>query len=306
MSKLFRLFAFVALAAFARPVFAWNFSGHWIVAAIAYEQLTPKARANADRLIRMHPDYTNIFTKEAPADPAERARFAFIRAASWPDEIRSDPRFYDETKAGAVATPALAGFPDTKRHSTWHYYDIPYSQDGSPVELQKPPHLLSELPRLIDEVGSNDLPQAAYDLPWVLHLVGEAHEPLHATSRFLKSQPKGDAGGNFAFVPPGRTLHSLWDDAAAERDMPYAMVLSRSKELMTKKPADMSRKPGKWLDESFALVKSDVYTFGTETGTREHPVTLPPGYEENAKRVAQQRITQAGYRLAAILNAKLN
>src|SRR5437660_4094878 len=104
------------------------------------------------------------------------------------------------------------------RHVTWHYYDIPLSGDGTPVVEQRPPHLLSELPRLLAEIGTSDLQQAAYDLPWVEHLCGDAHQPLHATSRFLKSQPGGDAGGNFVFVQPGRTLHSLWDNAAAPRD----------------------------------------------------------------------------------------
>jgi len=44
---------------------------------------------------------------------------------------------------------------------------------------------------------------------------------------------------------------------------------------------------------------------GLETGTRDHPIPLPSGYETNAAKVAQQRIAIAGYRLAAVLNEKL-
>src|SRR5262245_48474805 len=36
----------------------------------------------------------------------------------------------------------------------------------------------------------------SYDLVWLIHLVGDAHQPLHATARFSKTFPDGDAGGN--------------------------------------------------------------------------------------------------------------
>ena len=70
-------------------------------------------------------------------------------------------------------------------------------------------------------------------------------------------------------------------------------------------PRHAGKKPEKWIAEGFRLAVSEVYTFGLETGTREHPITLPPGYEANAAKVAQQRIAIAGYRLAAVLNEKL-
>jgi hypothetical protein len=53
------------------------------------------------------------------------------------------------------------------------------------------------------------------------------------------------------------------------------------------------------------LTRSQVYTFGNEAETREHPVQLPAGYEDNAHRVAEAPIAMAGYRLAAVLNDRL-
>ncbi len=289
------------------PLLAWNFSGHWIVAAIAYDRLTPHAREWVDDLIRHHPDYDR-FIKDAPSDPAARAKYAFVHAASWPDELRGDERFYDESRPDSKTTPLLPGFPDMGRHMTWHYFDIPFSDDGSSVEQQPPPHILSELTRLIAE--ESDKPtaaQASYDLVWIEHLVGDAHQPLHATSRYSQSLPKGDAGGNFVYVGPGRNLHALWDDAAAPRDLPYGEVLRFAGEISGEDPppknsGSLSLDPETWLRESFVLDRSDVYTFGRDTGTREHPLTLPAGYEENARRIARQRVALAGYRLAEILN----
>src|SRR5579872_5641100 len=122
----------------ALPAAAWNYSGHSIIAEIAYERLTPQARARVDRMIRDHPDYDRIFTQglagSAKDDPAARARYAFVHAASWPDLILySDHRFYDELAPNARPTPLLPGFPDMMRHRAWHYFDNPISGDGTPV-----------------------------------------------------------------------------------------------------------------------------------------------------------------------------
>lgn len=285
------------------PAAAWNFSGHWIVAEIAYGRLHPQARVRVDETIRRHPDF-EMFIKDAPADPAALARYAFVRAASWPDQIRSDVRFYDETHTDMQPTPLLPGFPDMMRHPTWHYYDIPISGDGTPVMQQQPPHLMTELPRLLSELATVNPMQSAYDLPWLVHLVGDSHQPLHATSRYLKSQPKGDAGGNFVFVQGGPTLHALWDNAAAPRDLTYEEVLRYAREITAENPfADLgSLDPKEWMMESFELDKSTVYTFGLETGSKDNPLVMPSGYEQKAKAIARQRVALAGYRLATVLN----
>lgn len=305
---LFRYLASVAaILGLALPAAAWNFSGHWIVAEIAYGRLTPQARARVDEMMRRHPDFDR-FTKDAPKEPAARARYAFVQAASWPDQILSDPRFYDETRPDAQPTPLLPGFPDMMRHRTWHYYDIPISGDGTREMQQPPPHLMTELPRLLAEIGTANPLQAAYDLPWLEHLVGDSHQPLHATSRYLKSQPKGDAGGNFVIVAPGRTLHSLWDDAPAPRDLSYPEVIRYAREITAEFPArDLgSLDPKEWMQESFELDQSVVYTFGLETGSMEHPLILPAAYEEKANLTGRQRVALAGYRLAEVLNRSLH
>jgi len=299
----------IAALLLALPASAWNYSGHCIVAEIAYERLTAQARARVDRMIRDHPDYNRVFTQGATdaikADPAALARYAFIHAAPWPDLIiYNDERFYDELAPNAQPTPLLPGFPDMMRHRAWHYFDTPFSGDGTPVIEQQPPHLMTELPRLLAEIGTVDSRQAAYDLPWIEHLVGDSHQPLHLTGRFLKSQPKGDAGGNFVFVEPGRTLHSLWDDAAAPRDLSYEDVIRYAGEITAEYPAGPppSLDPTHWAAESFELDQTAVYTFGLETGTKEQPLKLPSGYEEKAKRIARERVAVAGYRLAGALN----
>lgn len=300
----------LVLTLVALPAGAWNLAGHRIIAAIAYDRLTPAAKVKVDQLLSKHPDYGTLLTATAPADPSGRARAAFIAAAAWPDMIRGDVRFYDETRKDYVITPLLPGFPTMSRHVTWHYYDLPYAPDGAPKVHQAPPHALSELRRMLATIAQVMPQQATYDLPWLEHLVGDVHQPLHATSRSLKIQPMGDAGGNFVFVPsttnpPSMTLHAFWDNSAGT-DMSDAYVDQYAAQVAREIPApgNLRLNPKRWLKESLQFDKSDVYTFGLVTGSREQPVTLPPGYEDRAKKIARERIALAGYRLAAVLNQR--
>ncbi|MDP9112595.1 MAG: S1/P1 nuclease [Acidobacteriota bacterium] len=301
-----RLLRFItAILILAFPAAAWNYSGHRIIAEIAYRRLTPQARLRVDEMMRRHPDF-DMLARDAPAGANARAHYAFVWAASWPDQILSDSRFYDADRADSPATPLLPGFPDMQRHRTWHYYDIPISGDGTPALPQPPPHLMTELPRLISELTAVSPEQAAYDLPWLVHLVGDSHQPLHATSRYLRSQPNGDAGGNFVFVQGGTNLHALWDNAAAPRDVSYEQVIRYAREIAAENPqAIKSLDPKDWTAESLELDKSAVYTFGLENGTREHPLILPRRYEQKAKFAAKRRVALAGFRLAALLNRLL-
>jgi hypothetical protein len=307
---------------FALPAFAWNSTGHRVCAAITYDHLTPQARARVDELIRHHPDYATILTRDSPPDPAARARAAFIAASTWPDLIRSDKRFFDDSKPDATPTPQLDGFPDMKRHTHWHYIDVPYSPEGVWAEVPPPPTALSEITRLLTEIAKpiedpvNPAPvNRAYDLPWLLHIEEDLHQPLHTVSRFLKSQPMGDEGGNNVFlIPSGATggrlyqaLHSVWDGAIGQ-DSSDANVTMLAKQLVASyvPEAPEIMDPAKWLDEGFVLSVKSVYTFGLATGTKEMPLEMPEKYEANARSVASVQIAKAGLRMAAILNSLFN
>jgi hypothetical protein len=306
--------AWIATLFFALPAPAWNATGHRVIAAIAYERLTPAARARVDDLIRAHPDYA-AFTTGAPEDPAARARWAFIAASVWADNIRGrgETRFYDETNKDAKPTPQLPGFTDMKKHGSWHYYDTPYTPDHAHAVKQAPPNALTELPRLIKEIGKAPQATAAYDLVWIEHMVGDVHQPLHCISRILRSMPEGDAGGNRVFVTPVGNLHGLWDGAPG-RDASDAAVTRLASEIVKEHSApphiekpekNLEKKPKAWIKEGAELARVEVYTFGLETGTREHPIPLPESYVENARRIARVQMATAGYRLAEVLNDRL-
>jgi S1/P1 Nuclease len=289
------------------PAFAWDATGHRVIALIAYDRLTPAARARADELIRAHPDYVREFLRRAPEDPAARARAAFLAASVWADTIRNDSRFWDETRDGATPTSLLPGFPNMQRHTHWHYFNKPYTPDGAHAQKQPPPSALSELPRLIRELHTAPAELAAYDLVWIEHIEGDVHQPLHSINRVLKPDTMGDGGGNHVYVNPGRTLHALWDTSPGT-DMSDTYVTHYAGEVTAAYPAPRrtEKNPKKWIDESYKIAVREVYTFGNQTGSREQPIRLSEAYVENSKRVAREQIAKAGYRLAAILNESLN
>jgi hypothetical protein len=280
------------------PLQAWNATGHRIVGAIAYDHLTAKARDRVDELLRQHPDFKTLLGGAAGRD-------AFLAASVWPDVIKGDNRFYDDTRANTQPTPLLPGFPSMARHTNWHYIDLPFSPDGTPLKPPPSPNALIELRRILKEA---DL--TAYDLPWLVHLTGDVHQPLHCTDRFTKSHPDGDQGGNLVYVTPGRNLHALWDDLAGT-DTTDAYVNRYAAEITAEfagtngRRPRLSKDPKKWVDEGFDLAKREVYSFGPETGSRENPLVLPITYEDRARQVARVQLAKAGFRLAEALNAKL-
>lgn len=54
---------------------------------------------------------------------------------------------------------------------------------------------------------------------FLLHLVGDIHQPLHSTARVNEDYPRGDKGGN-AFPLPShygaKNLHAVWDKVLYE------------------------------------------------------------------------------------------
>src|SRR6266852_5578134 len=74
---------------FAGDASAWSLRGHMMVAAAAWDQLTPQAKARSNGLLKLNPNYRK-WIAGIPAAP--RSKTAFTRAAGWADDIKSDAR----------------------------------------------------------------------------------------------------------------------------------------------------------------------------------------------------------------------
>ena len=299
----------------AVPAHAWNNKGHMTVAYIAYMNLDPAVRKKVDRLLESHPDFQRL-TEFAGSPNGQNYRLIiFMNAATWPDSIRKDPRFYDETDSESSPTPKIDGFPSMKRFTRWHYIDFPFTPDHSPLTDPSPVNALKLLSASRWAINNPSVPVAAqaYFLSWLLHVAGDVHQPLHCTSRFTNElsppeNPDGDRGGNgFKItdfpVPEGNftvdNLHSFWDNVlGVKRDLPAISALAAQIMAHHPKPSVISTDERRWTNESFGFARTRVYTINQHT-------TIPPAYFSKAEKLAQQRVALAGYRIAEVLNKKL-
>jgi hypothetical protein len=178
--------------------------------------------------------------------------------------------------------------------------------DGSPLPPIPSPNAVTQIKAFRTLIKSTKPdPLKSYDLVWLLHLVGDVHQPLHATSRVSAADPRGDSGGNNVKCgsPCPSELHGYWDDVLGTNTSPVpalaAALALPAADPVAAKIADES----KWIAESFQLAKDDVYV--VPIGPGDGPFTLTAPYETKAKTVAQARVALAGARLAALINANL-
>jgi hypothetical protein len=306
------------LVAFLLPqtALAWNDAGHMTAAAVAYLSLSPEVRAKVDALLRQHPAFPRFAAGLSHSAP-DFGAVVFMRAAIWPDQIRSDSRFFDDTDANATPTPLLPGFPDMKIHRPWHFIDEPFTFEGTPTAEPESPNALTQILEFRSALGDDSVDEniQAYDLSWLIHLVGDIHQPLHAAARFSALHDQGDRGGNqFRLGPPEKNLHSFWDGSLSKDNNPQRLLALAKSLLKEFKPdageieiADDEQAEEtvtRWIDESATLARYVVYTVGTETAAPPNP-KASSAYRSLARKIARHRIAVAGYRLGSIISDRL-
>lgn len=305
--------------------YAWWDAGHMRVAAIAWEQMTPAARAEAARLLKLNPKYPE-WKAAVPANsdgtPGDVDRYAFIRASVWADDIKT---YKDYTREGDSADAPAAGqnigYADKFVHDYWHYKDIPFSTDGSAWPEQDKVNAMTQLSAFIEA-----LPKSAgkaddvrsYDLCWLLHIVGDVHQPLHSTAFFSRELSKkwkdegkpdlGDRGGNEISVVGANgkatKLHFYWDGMfGGYVTVNGAIADNKSDRIPAPTEAQAGiLDPAIWLEESHKRALQFAYANPVAFAVSQ-PVALSREYETNARKLGEAQISLAGYRLARVLNA---
>ena len=278
---------------------AWNATGHRLVAEIAWQQMNEDARHGVARLLANHPDLERWRDRAK----SEQPRAVFVEASTWPDDIRKDARFYIPDKD--APTPPLPGFPDMERHSDWHTAPRPIDGSVPPPEF-KPGQLGTQLVRqlaVLDDPGAEPTLRS-YALPWVIHLTGDAHQPLHLS---LRRAPNGawDRVGhavsvNNPFSPrkTTQTLHEFWDALPIVPSQRGERLAVEARSLLAAHPAPAPMAPPeRWLAESWHEAREHGYPRETES-----PVMISHEFHERSKAIAERRLVAAGYRLAERLN----
>lgn len=292
MDAMPRLLAFLLLLSLALPAAAWNAAGHRLVAAIAWEALSPETRQRIAQSLSRHPDHER-WQKRSHED-GDAGRRIFLESSTWADEIRQDKRFYDPPQE---ATPTLAGYPNMLRQRHWHYVErhvVNGTRSGKGA-------LDIQLGKLISQLGKGTDPlMEAYALAWVIHLVADSHQPLHCAGQ-------DDHGGNefaienpFNSRKPFTNLHQYWDDLPAPPWLRGARLDDLATRWRKLAPRPELLTPKDWIEESYQIARTSAYP--TQTGSLLPIVT--PDFHEQAMLITRDRIVSAGWRLGWLLEMR--
>lgn len=262
--------------------FSWSSFEHKIIVQIAYDHLTPKTKLIVNHL-------TKVLDRKYTATPR------LYYAAIWPDLLISQD--------------------DVTAFRYWHFIDYPYSNDGTKTQpfLRKNNVVwaIGQAQHVLISSKATTI-EKSLALRFLLHLVGDAHQPLHCISRFSKKLPNGDGGGNlFPINSKNATnLHSLWDHAVGSYDYYFehhhtsiSTIKSLAHQLEVRYPPKYfahkteDLNPEHWTIESYNIAKNFTYKNIQENSKP----TIK--YLAAGRKIAAKRLALAGYRLANLLNS---
>ncbi len=258
---------------------AWGNEGHRVTGHIAGELLTPRARIRVNQLI-------------PGGDLSEISLYMDINRKELSEKI-----------------------PGSEK---WHYDNEPVCKTLS--YAQYCPHgdcASAKIPLAFESLknGTPPLNDKALALRFLVHMIGDIHQPLHAAD-------DSDLGGNLKFVlipesDQGRRLHGVWDTDVVKRVLRGSNDAVFAKELLVKFkdkiPAWQSGTVRDWMTESHTLSK--LVTYGNlprfECGkdwpsTIVTPVALSEQYMTAAAETVPAQLAKAGARIAWMLNQALD
>lgn len=301
------VFALLLVAMFAQSAAAWDNTGHIVIAQLAWQRMSAEQRLAATNILKAHPHWQEFLIAGRPENVPED-QWAFWQAAVWPDWVKHHHEQFSKP--------------------TWHYIDYPFIPAGSAMRAeQHPPHaenILTALPVCIDKARSATGQERAIHLCWVIHLVGDIHQPLHCASLFHEQFPKGDHGGNDALYRIGAKrivkLHPFWDDLLGKGDTPGKIQhgVEEAQAALDRNRAEVSREEQaaptieSWAKESYAMAAAYAYENGkiipAVADRRREPSEvpeIPESYAQTAGVVARVCVGKAGERLTSVLGQVL-
>ncbi|MBI9034010.1 MAG: S1/P1 nuclease [Bacteroidales bacterium] len=301
MKKSLSLIIVIFMIVSTQRAMAWFDQGHMVIASIAWAELSHEEQLKANYLIKIledaDPDYSD-----------------FIRAATWMDGMQQyGMNYFFEC------------------HFINQYYAV-YSPDIMPeYDKYNVVWMINQSVKTLKDPRASEYAMAMA-LRFLIHTVGDIHQPMHNTSRVAEDTPNGDRGGNaypidsirFGFYngkPSYITnLHKLWDcgviffQAVNANDTTFSMhKVNHDKEKIMKYIRSLNEKeyalikckicnvtnPAEWARESYKIGVNNSYQ-----GIQEN--SLPSDeYVKKAQEICKDQAYIAGKRLAFLLKEVL-
>ena len=322
MKKLCCCLLMLILIAASQTASAWDSVGHRLATSIALSLLGDEKKAQLLNILRQHPRFQQDFIDAMPstlaqADDANRLQWLLGQASYWPD----------------LARRLSAQEREKFNRPPWHFIDGAWLRDaaqtqgnvylgidsfaainGEPAAAIRSPAQIHNVMTALDfntrllANSETSPPIRAVALCWVLHLMADIHQPLHAGSLYSeKLFPQGDRGGNGIATDDGN-LHARWDRALTGEGLAFHLQaflqtpsVNRSSTISPEK-SDWSL----WLNESREILHRQVYsrairreiTAAQIQDRRMNSIPLDSAYVQQMQSSATRRIQLAGLRLA--------
>jgi hypothetical protein len=302
-----RLLCAALIAALAGPMplcqsaRAWGDEGHQIGALIARANLTDAARQQVDAMLLAD---TNALTGGSALTPPD-----MISASVWADRYRDRGRNRPEPNS----------YLGTRE---WHFVDIEIDRPDFDQACFMHPGLpptnvpasggpakacvVDKIEQFMTELANpgTDPQERIVALKFLLHFIGDVHQPLHAADDH-------DKGGNDKHVSaPGfraGKLHHFWDTEFIARMSPDPNRVA-DQLIVQITPDQRARwsqgRPVDWALESFALARDHVYGLLPAPGPH-GSFPLAQDYIDQAMEDVALQLSRTGIRLAVVLNGAL-
>ncbi|WP_105169652.1 S1/P1 nuclease [Pseudoalteromonas sp. T1lg23B] len=260
IKNLSKLVAVAAIVTSSQAI-AWGQNGHRIVGELAEQNLTPT-------------------TKQALVPLLEGDSLA--RVSTWADEMRSDSsKFWSKTS------------------SKWHYINVS-DADNMHQHVHHNISSKEQVKNILDGIyyGINTLKsenasidEKRFALRFLVHLVGDSHQPFHAGRA-------ADHGGNkidVTFFGDKTNLHTTWDTRLIENEsLSYTEFTNFIKTSNSAIIEDyLNSEPADWLLESHHISEK-IYNL--------NETDISYGYIYKYMPTVKTRLQQGGIRLAGLLN----
>lgn len=240
---------------------AWGPLGHRLVAELAERQLDPAIAPELRRLLD------------------ESGASSLAEIANWADDVRE----------------GLNGDELSRRTRRMHFVNFADSRCRFEaaricVDGQCAVAAIASFAKVLADRSKPDN-ERAQALRFLVHFVGDVHQPLHASYR-------PDRGGNLfqvRYQGKGTNLHATWDS----RVLGSLRIgwQRHARRLGERTVAAGPLLPQAWAEQSCRISRDDgVYPLGR---------TIDAGYLERMRPIAELQVQRAAARLAALLNQAL-
>lgn len=285
------------LTVFPDRALAWGPEGHAVVAEIADHYLTPRAKKQVRRILK-------------------KKKMSDFDVAVWADIIRGDQE-YEKIYPG---------------NGHWHYVDWDVFQHYDKTFQLKLPEdgadVVDQIERWRKVLAAARTPREKRldALRFVIHFVGDLHQPLHCAYRY------GDMGGNMIPVNSfqGRNysfdadtpmdfapnLHAMWDEYLVKEllgnSRPGTVARRMWEELTPEQIESWSgQTPYDWAVDSYWKARKQAYHWTNGENlpfkwVRPGMDITPANYIDSHLPVVQEQLEKAGVRLAFVLNMALD